>query len=184
MPIDYAKALKWFTLAANQGDLFGIYNLGTMYVDGLGVSQDIEKGFQMMLDAADQGMSGAQLNVAYMFYKGDQVDQNYNKSAHWYRLAALQNNMEAQVALGVHYWNGFGLKQDDVAAYAWFKMAKIQGSKKSASHLESIRPFIPAFKIAAAEILVAKCRESGYKDCGQGENMSAKSKIILEMNEN
>ena len=37
---DYKTAVKWYTLAAEQGNFFGQFNLGWMYYDGKGVLQD------------------------------------------------------------------------------------------------------------------------------------------------
>ena len=40
VPQDYAEALKWFRLAAAQGDALAQHNLGLMYAKGYGVPQD------------------------------------------------------------------------------------------------------------------------------------------------
>ena len=37
---DYAEAVKWYRLAAAQGNADVQFNLGTMYYDGKGVTQD------------------------------------------------------------------------------------------------------------------------------------------------
>ena len=36
----YAEAMKWYWLAADQGDADAQYNLGVMYVTGQGIPQD------------------------------------------------------------------------------------------------------------------------------------------------
>jgi len=40
VPQDYREALKWYRLAAEQGNAAAQNNLGTMYERGLGVPQD------------------------------------------------------------------------------------------------------------------------------------------------
>ena len=40
VPQDYAEAVKWFRLAADQGDATAQFNLGIMYAKGQGVPQD------------------------------------------------------------------------------------------------------------------------------------------------
>ena len=40
VPQDYKTALKWYTLAAEQGDAYAQYNLGMMYRKGEGVPKD------------------------------------------------------------------------------------------------------------------------------------------------
>jgi TPR repeat protein len=40
VPRDYTEAVKWYRLAAAQGDAFAQFNLGVMYSKGDGVPQD------------------------------------------------------------------------------------------------------------------------------------------------
>ena len=40
VPQDYKTAVKWYTLAAEQGNAYAQNNLGTMYYQGEGVPQD------------------------------------------------------------------------------------------------------------------------------------------------
>jgi hypothetical protein len=40
VPQNYKTAVKWFSLAAEQGVAYAQYNLGVMYYKGEGVSQD------------------------------------------------------------------------------------------------------------------------------------------------
>lgn len=40
VPQDYTEAVKWFRLAAEQGDTFAQFILGLMYEQGKGVPQD------------------------------------------------------------------------------------------------------------------------------------------------
>ena len=40
VPQNYAEAVKWYRLAADQGDASAQFNLGVMYDKGQGVPQD------------------------------------------------------------------------------------------------------------------------------------------------
>lgn len=40
VPIDYKEAVKWYRLAAEQGDADAQFSLGVMYVTGKGVIED------------------------------------------------------------------------------------------------------------------------------------------------
>lgn len=51
-PRDYAAALHWFRLAADHGYPQGIYWLGMMYKDGLGVEKDEKKAFAFIRRSA------------------------------------------------------------------------------------------------------------------------------------
>ncbi|HEV8032180.1 MAG TPA: hypothetical protein VGP42_14290, partial [Stellaceae bacterium] len=57
--LDYLKAMKWYFKAAEQGNADAQYNLGYMYVNGLGVDKSISgnavQGRMWMKEASDRG---------------------------------------------------------------------------------------------------------------------------------
>ena len=55
VPQDYAEAVKWYRLAAEQGDVAAQYNLGIMYDNGDGVPQDYKEAVKWYRLAAEQG---------------------------------------------------------------------------------------------------------------------------------
>ena len=52
---DYKTAVKWYTLAAEQGNAAAQYNLGVMYGKGQGVAQDYVKAHMWFNIAAIDG---------------------------------------------------------------------------------------------------------------------------------
>ena len=56
VPQDYAEAVKWYRLAAEQGDADAQYNLGLMYDNGNGVPQDYKEAVKWYRLAAEQGV--------------------------------------------------------------------------------------------------------------------------------
>ncbi|MBL4829235.1 MAG: sel1 repeat family protein [Aliivibrio sp.] len=87
---DYVTAVKWYTLAAGQGNDRAQFNLGVMYKKGLGVSQDYKVAIGWYTLAAEQGNDRAQHNLGVMHAKGLGVSQDYKAAAKWYTLAAEQ----------------------------------------------------------------------------------------------
>ncbi len=85
---DYATALREWRPLAEQGNALAQYNLGIMYVDGLGVPQDYAKALQWWRKAAEQGHAGAQFNLGVMYGKGQGVPQDYVQAHMWSNLAA------------------------------------------------------------------------------------------------
>ncbi len=130
-PRDNAKELKWNQLAAQQGQAFAQYNLGTMYQQGLGVPVNYTKAVKWLRLAADHGFALAQAKLGGMYELGQGVPQDYAKALKWNRLAAQQGNSIAQVNLGFAYGEGQGAPQNYVAAYKWNETAK--GATKPAS---------------------------------------------------
>ena len=57
---DYAKAVYWYTKAAEQGNSEGQYILGDCYYKGEGVTKDYEKAAYCWTKAAEQGNEDAQ----------------------------------------------------------------------------------------------------------------------------
>ena len=91
---DYAEAVKWYRLAAEQGNQDAQYNLAVMYNKGEGVVQDYVDAHKWYRLAAEQAYAAAQHNLGVMYEAGWGVFQN-NISAHmWYNIAAV-NGTEA-----------------------------------------------------------------------------------------
>ena len=58
-----AEAFKLFQQAANQGDGWGLNNLGGMYEMGWGVAKDRAKAAGFYKQAAEKGIEPAQANL-------------------------------------------------------------------------------------------------------------------------
>ena len=63
VPQDYQEALKWYRLAAEQGDANAQCSLGVMYYEGQGVQQDYKAAIKLWKLAAEQGHEEAQYNL-------------------------------------------------------------------------------------------------------------------------
>jgi TPR repeat protein len=61
---DYAEAVKWFRLSAEQGYAKAQYNLALMYANGQGVSQDYKEAVKWYRLSAEQGNADAQIILA------------------------------------------------------------------------------------------------------------------------
>lgn len=53
--LDYKKAMEWYLKAANNGNAKAQYNLGAMYVNGIGVKSDYVEARKWLEKAATQG---------------------------------------------------------------------------------------------------------------------------------
>lgn len=59
VPVDHKKAAEWFSKAATNGYAPSQYALSVMYLNGVGVAQDAEKGIALLQSAARQGQPEA-----------------------------------------------------------------------------------------------------------------------------
>ena len=60
LPHDYAEALKWYRLAADQGDAEGQRRVGEAYAFGKGVAQDLSEAQKWSRNRAKHGPYAAQ----------------------------------------------------------------------------------------------------------------------------
>ena len=84
---DYQQALADFWPLAAQGYALAEYNLGLMYANGQGVTQDYAKALKWYRLAVAQGDAPAENNLGSMYYKGQGVPQNYVTAYKWYLIA-------------------------------------------------------------------------------------------------
>ena len=121
--------------SAAQGDADAQFNLGVMYAEGYGVTQDyVEAGAWYRL-AADQGDAKAQFNLGVMYAEGYGVPQDAAEAVAWYRLAAEQGDPDAQTNLGGMYAEGRGVPQDAAEAVAWYRLAAERGDPDAQTNL-------------------------------------------------
>lgn len=100
IPRDYEKALKWYTLAAEDGNEDAKNELAYMYYTGNGVGQDPEKGAEMFLESAYKGSPIAQYNVGLIYYSGNGLgDADLNKAYAWISAATSNGHQQAQTTL-------------------------------------------------------------------------------------
>jgi uncharacterized protein len=93
--VDYAQAVKWYRLAADQGHASAQFNLGIMYANGRGVSQDDTEVVKWYRLAADQGHADAQFALGLMYALGRGFPQDDVLAHMWFNLAATRGNAEA-----------------------------------------------------------------------------------------
>ena len=88
VPQNDAEAVKWYRLAAEQGDARAQFNLGVKYAKGEGVPQDDTEAVKWFRLAAQQGDARAQNNLGRMYVRGEGVPQDYVQAHMWFNLAA------------------------------------------------------------------------------------------------
>ena len=118
--IDYAKAVKYLTLAAEQKDVKAQYALGIYYSDGTTSGNasnpehiDYALAVKYWTLAAKQEDAWAQYNLGICYSDGttsgkvsDPEHIDYALAVKYLTLAAEQEDAEAQYALGICYING------------------------------------------------------------------------------
>lgn len=89
---DYATAAKEWREAADAGVAAAQFNLGLLYLDGMGVPQNDAEAANLFRRAADQGYAKAQYNLGELYVIGQGVRRD-NVTAHmWLNLCAAQGD--------------------------------------------------------------------------------------------
>jgi TPR repeat protein len=91
----HERAVKWWTLAAEQGDLESLFNLGQAYRLGLGVTKDESQAFELMRQAAAGGVAAAQSRIGLAYATGEGAALDPIEACKWFELAALRGDLAA-----------------------------------------------------------------------------------------
>ena len=157
---DYAKALKWFRRAADQGQPEAQAWLGIMYAQGRGVPQNLAKALKWYRRAADQGQPAAQHNLSLMYATGTGLAQDLAQARTWLRKAADQGFILAQVRLAATYQHGYGTPPNFIKAHAWYNLAATHGKQAGAAGLRNnLETQMTADQIGQAQALAAELRQ-------------------------
>ena len=132
------KAFYWFNQAANQGDGISQGLIGNMYLNGKGVTKDIDKAELWLLKSSEQNSAGADYSE-YFLGKLYQYERNEIKEAiYWYEKSAKRGYMWAQSDLAEIYARGEELDKDFVKAFDLYMKAANQGEVDSQASLGKI----------------------------------------------
>ena len=163
----YAKSVRRYLLAAEQGDTDAQYALGDAYYYGRGIEQDYAKALYWYRLAAQQGDAFAQVQVGYAYHNGEGIEQDASKAMYWNLLAAEQGNIVAQINIGVLYRLGEeGVTQNLVYSYMWFDTAAIAGSERAVEARDRVAEEMTPEQISEAQELARECERKDFKDCG------------------
>ena len=125
VPQDYAEAVKWYRLAADQGNASAQNNLGFMY-ERPGRAAGLRRGAEVVSPRGGPGIAWRRTISAYV-RQGQGVPQDEAEAVKWFRLAADQGDAPAQLNLGTIYANGEGVPQDYPEALKRYRLAADQG---------------------------------------------------------
>lgn len=120
---DTQKAIRYLTMAAENGSAQAEADLGAIFYHGTLVKKDIPESLKWFRRAAEHGHSGAQYSLGTYYLKGERVAHNYAEAFRLFRLSAEQNFPEGQRALSICYRDGLGVEKDPKKAIEWLKKA-------------------------------------------------------------
>ena len=107
--------------SAQEGYVPAQYDIGMLFMDGIDVLQNYEKGIYWLTEAAKKDNQKAQNKLAHCYYNGTGVDVNMKGAYGWWRRAAEPLNgaspsAEALMNCGICNMTGKGAEKDDSRA--------------------------------------------------------------------
>ena len=122
-----AEAFKWFMRASELGLTDAIGDVGNLYKDGNGITQDINKAIEYYKKSIARGCGWAAKNMAEIYEYGNNVEKNDQKAFEWYKKAAELGDVSAMNSVAFCYHNGNGTKVNKEKAFEWYKKAAEAG---------------------------------------------------------
>ena len=87
VPQDLDRALRYLTVASENGDAISQFTLGFMYWSGRGTEPDQDKALELFLQAAEQDVPEAMYNVAKILLAKD-FEKNKKEAVGWLKRSA------------------------------------------------------------------------------------------------
>lgn len=115
------EGVRCLEMSAEKDYALAKYDLGMLFMDGVDVLQNYEKGIYWLTQAAKRDFQKAQNKLAHCYYNGTGVDVNMNVAYGWWRRAAEPLNgalpsAEALMNCGICNMTGKGAEKDDSRA--------------------------------------------------------------------
>jgi TPR repeat protein len=127
---DEAEAVKWRRKAAEQGDAFEQWVLGSHYSMGNPLVENESDFVKFYIKN-----SGLKTPISVM---------RDREAVKWYRKAGDQGLPSAQEDLGSCYANGKGVVKSDLLAYQWYLLASANGDETARENLPAIEAKLTA----------------------------------------
>lgn len=167
---EYSEANKWYQLAGEAGFDWGWHNLANNYLNGLGVSENKNKGIELHkkvyeLKGNAAGDSANAIGVTYHNM------ENYSEANKWYQLAGEAGCDWGWNNLANNYLWGHGAKKDKFTAITYYKKACALKGPATGSAAFQIGSLLKTTSTSDAE--------KWYKIAADAGNDDAKKELYL-----
>jgi uncharacterized protein len=133
---DYKKAAEWYSKAAQQENMYGLFNLGLLYRDGKGVGRDKHRAVFLLAKAADMGIEEARYPLAHLLrWGGDQLEDEIGVAVSIFKELAEGGHVAAQFQYALSLAHGVGVDLDQKQAVKWYLKAADHGNADAMDNL-------------------------------------------------
>lgn len=127
---NYEEAIKWFKLAAENGNASSYFQLGQMYFEGVGVEQNYDISIEHLKKASELNSSDAMYTLGLIYLEGEIAKQDINQGIKYLLDASKLENFLAEEELGLMFLYGKHVEEDSVVGMDWL----IRSAKHGHNH--------------------------------------------------
>ena len=139
--------------------------LAIIYLEGNGVTVDVDKAIYYYRLAAEQDVAFAQHRLARLYLDGDRIAPDPDAALAWMLRAAKLGFVPAQLELSQIYRDGIFTPRDVIAAYKWLAIAASLTSADLESQKQELEQQMTFTERARARFISRSCIYRGYEDC-------------------
>lgn len=176
MQKDYAKARRYFALAAEHGLTSAEYSLGIMAQRGLDMPSDLDLAIRHLSSAADRGHAPALLQLALIYEtKGSKAD--LTTAFECYLRAARLGVAVAATRVAYCYEEGEGVLRDTNLSLDWYSKAAALGDATAHLRLSDI------FREGLLGVKIDNALADSWRDRGEQLEHTAQQEEIRRYRE-
>ena len=157
---EYTKAFHIFEQLSNAGDSQAQYDLSLMYLQGIGVKQNLERGWHWMHRAADGGNVQAMLELGVRYQKSTSLENAEQMAFRWFQKAALAGSAAGQYNLAHLYEDGNQTPIDLVNAYVWMTLSNRSGNPVAESEANALKTKLSTAELTKANEMITSLEKT------------------------
>ncbi len=132
------EARTWFLLAAHQGHVVAMYNLGLMYEQGYGVPKNNVEAIKWYRKAENQDYLPATGTLGRLYLKSADAKDQKERAFTLLTRAASQGDAPSQASLGYMYQEGIITSPDLTKAVELFRLAVSKNNSRAMVYLAQL----------------------------------------------
>src|SRR5260221_833643 len=132
------ESTKWLERLAQGGNVPAMADLGTVYLQGIGVEKNAKIAHDWYLRGASLGSGEALFNLGLLYQSGYSGEADFKRAADYYNRAANLNSGRAMMGLGDLYANAQWVSRSRVQALSWYELAADRGVAEAVAKRDSM----------------------------------------------
>lgn len=126
--VNHSEGVKWYAMAAEQGDSNGMWRLALCYMKGIGIEKNYKEAFKWFEKSANKDDANGQYGLGLCYFTGRGVSQNYIEAVELFKKAATKEQKGALWRLGHCYEHGQGVEKNLAIAVKWYMKSADKGT--------------------------------------------------------